>query len=68
MDQALESREERLARLELEDQKEALRTQIDQIEQAAESGLAALDREQEAIEAAYADRMEEARCARRRKS
>ena len=60
LDQALESREERLARLELEDQKEALRAQIDQIEQAAESGLSALDREQEAIEAAYADRMEEA--------
>lgn len=60
LDQALESREERLARLELEDQKEALRAQIEQIEQAAESGLAALDREQEAIEAAYADRMEEA--------
>ena len=60
LDQALESREERLARLELEDQKEALRAQIDQIEQAAESGLAALDREQEAVEAAYADRMEEA--------
>lgn len=60
LDQALESREERLARLELEDQKEALRAQIDQIEQAAQSGLAALDREQEAIEAAYADRMEEA--------
>ena len=60
LDQALESREERLARLKLEDQKEALRAQIDQIEQAAESELAALDREQEAIEAAYADRMEEA--------
>ena len=60
LDQALESREERLARLELEDQKEALRAQIEEIEQAAESGLAALDREQEAIEAAYADRMEEA--------
>ena len=60
LDQALESREERLARLELEDQKEALRAQIEQIEQAAESGLAALDREQEAVEAAYADRMEEA--------
>lgn len=60
LDQALESREERLARLELEDQKEALRAQIDQIEQAAESELSALDREQEAIEAAYADRMEEA--------
>ena len=60
LDQALESREERLARLALEDQKEALRAQIEEIEQAAESGLAALDREQEAIEAAYADRMEEA--------
>lgn len=60
LDQALESREERLARLELEDQKEALRAQIEQIEQAAQSELSALDREQEAIEAAYADRMEEA--------
>ena len=60
LDQALESREERLARLELEDQKEALRAQIEQIEQAADSQLSALDREQEAIEAAYADRMEEA--------
>ena len=60
LDQALESREERLARLELEDQKEALRAQIDQIEQTAESELTALDREQEAIEAAYADRMEAA--------
>ena len=60
LDQALESREERLARLELEDQKEALRAQIEQIEQAAESELTALDREQEAIEAAYAERMQEA--------
>lgn len=60
LDQALESREERLARLELEDQKEALRAQIDQIEQTAESELTALDREQEAIEAAYAERIEEA--------
>lgn len=60
LDQALESREERLARLELEDQKEALRAQIEEIEQAAESELAALDREQEAVEAAYAERMQEA--------
>ena len=60
LDQALESREERLARLELEDQKEALRAQIEEIEQAADSQLSALDREQEAVEAAYADRMEEA--------
>lgn len=60
LDQALESREERLARLDLEDQKEALRAQIEQIEQAADSQLEALDREQEAIEAAYAERMQEA--------
>ena len=60
LDQAMESREERLARLALQDQKEALRAQIDQIEQAAESGLAALDREQEAVEAAYEERMREA--------
>ena len=60
LDQALESREERLARLALEDQKEALRAQIEQIEQAADSQLEALDREQEAVEAAYAERMQEA--------
>ena len=60
LDQALESREERLARLDLEDQKEALRAQIEQIEQAADSQLEALDREQEAVEAAYAERMREA--------
>ena len=60
LDQALESREERLARLDLEDQKEALRAQIEQIEQAADSQLEALDREQEAVEAAYAERMQEA--------
>ena len=60
LDQALESREERLARLALEDQKEALRAQIEQIEDQADSQLEALDREQEAIEAAYAERMQEA--------
>lgn len=60
LDQALESREERLARLELEDQKEALRAQIEEIEQAADSQLSALDREQEAVEAAYEERMQEA--------
>lgn len=60
LNQALESREERLARLELEDQKEALRAQIEQIEQAADSQLSALDREQEAVEAAYEERMQEA--------
>lgn len=60
LDQALESREERLARLALEDQKEALRAQIEEIEQAADSQLSALDREQEAIEAAYEERMREA--------
>lgn len=60
LDQAMESREERLARLELEDQKEALRAQIEEIEQAADSQLSALDREQEAVEAAYEERMREA--------
>ena len=60
LNQALESREERLARLALEDQKEALRAQIEQIEQAADSQLSALDREQEAVEAAYEERMQEA--------
>lgn len=60
LNQALESREERLARLELEDQKEALRAQIEEIEQAADSQLSALDREQEAVEAAYEERMQEA--------
>lgn len=60
LDQALESREERLARLALEDQKEALRAQIEEIEQAADSQLSALDREQEAVEAAYEERMQEA--------
>lgn len=60
LNQALESREERLARLALEDQKEALRAQIEEIEQAADSQLSALDREQEAVEAAYEERMREA--------
>lgn len=60
LDQALESREERLARLALEDQKEALRAQIEEIEDQADSQLEALDREQEAVEAAYAERMQEA--------
>lgn len=60
LDQAMESREERLARLALEDQKEALRAQIEEIEQAADSQLSALDREQEAVEAAYEERMREA--------
>lgn len=60
LDQAMESREERLARLAQEDQKEALRAQIEEIEQAADSQLSALDREQEAVEAAYEERMQEA--------
>ena len=60
LDQALESREERLARLALEDQKEALRAQIEEIEDQADRQLEALDREQEAVEAAYAERMQEA--------
>ena len=60
LDQAMESREERLARLALQDQKDALRAEIDQIEKKADSQLEALDREQEAIEAAYEERMKDA--------
>ncbi|HIU07160.1 MAG TPA: hypothetical protein IAD48_01255, partial [Candidatus Limiplasma pullistercoris] len=60
LDQAVESREERLARLALEEQKEALRAEIDEIEKKADSQLEALDREQEAIEAAYEERMKDA--------
>ena len=60
LDQAVESREERLARLALEEQKEALRAEIEEIEKKADSQLEALDREQEAIEAAYEERMKDA--------
>ena len=58
--QALESREERLRKLALEDQKEALRAEIDQIEQKADDQIAALDREEQAIEEAYEQRLKDA--------
>ncbi len=60
LEQALQSREERLRRLEIEDQKEALRESITAIEEKAEAEITALDAEQEAIEAAYAERMKAA--------
>lgn len=60
LDQALESREERLRSLALEDEKEALRAQIEAIEKEADARLEALEREEADVEAAYAQRMEEA--------
>lgn len=60
LDQALESREERLRSQALEDEKEALRAQIEAIEKEADARLDALEREEADVEAAYAQRMEEA--------
>ena len=57
LDEAIRNREERLRALELEDQKEALRAQIEAVEAQAQSGLDALDEEQAAIEKAYEERM-----------
>ena len=60
LDQALESREERLRSQTREDEKEALRAQIEAIEKEADARLEALEREEADVEAAYAQRMEEA--------
>lgn len=60
LDQVLESREERLRSQALEDEKEALRAQIEAIEKEADARLEALEREEADVEAAYAQRMEEA--------
>lgn len=60
LDQVLESREERLRSQALEDEKEALRAQIEAIEKEADARLDALEREEADVEAAYAQRMEEA--------
>ena len=60
LDQAVREREERLASLALEDEKEALRAQIEAIEKEADARLEALEREEADVEAAYAQRMEEA--------
>ena len=60
LDKAVADRDERLRKLALEDQKDALREQIEQIEQKADSEIDALDKEQDEIEAAYDERMKEA--------
>lgn len=60
LDQAVREREERLRSQALEDEKEALRAQIEAIEKEADARLEALEREEADVEAAYAQRMEEA--------
>ncbi|MEG0742684.1 MAG: hypothetical protein RR521_10670, partial [Clostridia bacterium] len=53
LDAAIQAREERLRKLALDDQKDALRKEIDQINDKADEQLSALDKEQAGIEAAY---------------
>ena len=57
LDQAISSREDRLRRQALDDQKDALREQISAIQERAEAEIDALDKEQEAIEKAYQEQM-----------
>ncbi|MEG2701341.1 MAG: hypothetical protein RSA65_01915, partial [Clostridia bacterium] len=52
LDAAIQAREERLRKLALDDQKDALRKEIDQINDKADEQLSALDKEQAGIEAA----------------
>lgn len=60
LDKALESRDERLRKLALSDQKDALREEIDRINDKTDEQLDALDKEQEAIKKAYEERLKEA--------
>ena len=60
LEQALESREERLRRLEREDLKETLRKDIEAINERMEAEVTALDKEQTAIEKAYEEQMKSA--------
>ena len=60
LEQALSSRADRLHKLALEDQKDALREQIEQIEQKADDEISAIDKEQDEIEKAYDERLKEA--------
>ena len=60
LQQAESAREDRLRRLERDDQKDALREQITAIQEQTDAQIAALDEEQEALEEAYAARMENA--------
>lgn len=60
LDKALADREDRLRKLEMEDQKAALQEEIDHINQKADDQLTALDEEQDAIEKSYEERLKNA--------
>ena len=60
LQRAMDDREKRLRRQELEDQKAALKAQADEVERQAQQELDRLDAEGEAIEALYRQRLEAA--------
>lgn len=60
MDEAVASREERLRKLELKQQKEALQEEIEKIRDQASEKIKELDGEQDAIEKAYEERLKAA--------
>ncbi len=60
LDQAISSREDRLRRLAVQDQKDVLNNQIQAIQDQTQAQLTALDSEQAEIEKAYAERMKTA--------
>ena len=60
LDEAISSREERLRKLELKQQKEALQEEIERIRDQASEKIKELDGEQDAIEKAYEERLKAA--------
>ncbi|MBE5801690.1 MAG: hypothetical protein E7319_05310 [Clostridiales bacterium] len=60
LQQAIQSREERLRRQELTDRKDALEQEKELIEQRADEEIAVLDRQQEELQAAYEQRLKQA--------
>ena len=60
LDEAVASREERLRKLELKQQKEAMQEQIEKIRDQASEKIKELDGEQDAIEKAYEERLKAA--------
>ena len=60
LDEAVASREERLRKLELKQQKEALQEEIERIRERASEKIKELDGEQDAIEKAYEERLKAA--------
>lgn len=60
LDEAISSREERLRKLELKQQKEALQEEIEKIRDQASEKIKELDGEQDAIEKAYEERLKAA--------